>query len=228
MSQNEIASTEFIKMPLKAMGLRPGMALQTKRLVEGAPKNEAQYFSAIEGKGVMLGPLGADTKDTGLLAGEVCIVRGFTGQHEFSFLTKVLQTFDQPFIYALLAYPEYVEARLVRQSLRIKTSWPTTVKIPKDGNIAGAPELDVTMIDLSTAGTMIKSDSILGAVGDSILLYISATMDNAPISIALEARICHSNKAPDNDGYFVGVSFKNLSQQDKLVLNYLTQTPVAA
>ena len=130
MSHNEPSNNEFVKMPLKAMGLRPGMALQTKRLVEGAPKNEAQYFSAIEGKGVMLGPLGADSKDTGLLAGEVCIVRGFTGQHEFSFLSKVLQTFEQPFIYALIAYPEYVEARLVRQSLRIKTSWPTKVKKP--------------------------------------------------------------------------------------------------
>ncbi len=226
MSTNESPTNEFVKLPLKSMGLRPGMALQTKRLVEGAPKNEAQYFSAIEGKGVMLGPLGIDSKDTGLLAGEVCIVRGFTGQHEFSFLSKVLQTFEQPFIYALLAYPEYVEARLVRQSLRIKTSWPTKVKIPKDGTIAGAPEIDVRMIDLSPAGSMIKSENTLGAVGDAILVYISATMDDAPISIALEARVCHSNKSPEKDGYFVGVSFKNLSQQDKLVLNFLTQTPV--
>jgi c-di-GMP-binding flagellar brake protein YcgR len=224
MLHNEQLTTEFSKVSLKSMGLRPGMALQTKRLVEGAPKNEAQYFSAIEGKGVMLGPLGLDTKDTGLLAGEVCIVRGFTGQHEFSFLSKVLQTFDQPFIYALIAYPEYVEARLVRQSLRTKTSWPTKVKIPKDGTIAGAPEIDVTMIDLSTAGSMIKSENILGAVGDALLVYISATMEGAPISIALEARICHSNKSSEKDGYFIGISFKNLSQQDKLVLNFLTQT----
>ena len=82
MSQNDSTSTEFSKLSLKALGLRPGMALQTRRMVEGAQKNESQYFSAIEGKGVMVGPLGADSKDTGLTAGEVCVVRGFTGQYE--------------------------------------------------------------------------------------------------------------------------------------------------
>ena len=226
MTQNELTSTEFTKLSLKSLGLRPGMALQTRRMVEGAPKNESQYFSAIEGKGVMVGPLGADSKDTGLTSGEVCVVRGFTGQYEFSFLSKVLHTFEQPFIYALLAYPEFVEARLVRQSVRTKTSWPTKVKVPKDGTIAGAPEIEVTMVDLSTAGSMIKANTALGAVGDALLVYISATLDNNPISIALEARVCHCNISPNKDGYFIGMSFKNLSQQDKLALNYMTQTLV--
>ena len=227
MTQNESPANDFIKLPLKSLGLRPGMALQTRRMVEGASKKEAQYFSAIEGKGVMVGPLGAESKDTGLENGEVCVVRGFTGQYEFSFLSKVIQTFEQPFIYALLAYPEYVEARLVRQSLRTKTSWPTKVKIPKDGTIAGAPEIEVTMVDLSTAGSMIKANTALGAVGDPLLVYISATMEDAPVSIALEARICHCNKTQSQDGYFIGMSFKNLSQQDKLALNFMTQTLVA-
>ena len=103
MTQNESPATDFVKLSLKSLGLRPGMALQTRRMVEGTSKQEAQYFSAIEGKGVMVGPLGAESKDTGLESGEVCVVRGFTGQYEFSFLSKVLQTFEQPFIYALLA-----------------------------------------------------------------------------------------------------------------------------
>ena len=59
------------KLPLKAMGLRPGMALQTRRLVEGASKKESQYFGAIEGKGVMVGPLGSEGTKTELVAGEV-------------------------------------------------------------------------------------------------------------------------------------------------------------
>lgn len=45
----------------------------------------------------MSGPLGPEGVSTGLETGEVCIVRGFTGQYEFSFLSKVLQTFEKPF-----------------------------------------------------------------------------------------------------------------------------------
>ena len=118
---------EVSRLPLKAMGLRTGMALQTRRLVEGTSKKESQFFGAIEGKGVMVGPLGSDAEQTGLTEGEVCVVRGFTGQYEYSFLSKVLQNFEKPFVYALLAYPPQVDARLVRQSMRTKQSWPTRI-----------------------------------------------------------------------------------------------------
>lgn len=35
----------------------------------------------------MVGPLGPDGAKTGLEEGEICVVRGFTGQYEFSFLS---------------------------------------------------------------------------------------------------------------------------------------------
>jgi hypothetical protein len=131
---------QVLRMPLKSLGLKPGMALQTRRLVEGASKKESQYFGAIEGKGVMVGPLGADGARTELDEGEVCVVRGFTGQYEYSFLTKVLQTFEKPFAYALLAYPAQVDARKVRQSMRTKTSWPSKIcLLPPAGGADSAP-----------------------------------------------------------------------------------------
>jgi hypothetical protein len=84
-------------LPLRSMRLRPGMALQTKRLVEGSTKKDSQFLAAIEGKGVIVGPVGREGVSTGLEAGEVCILRGFTGQYGFSFLSKVLQAFEKPF-----------------------------------------------------------------------------------------------------------------------------------
>jgi hypothetical protein len=119
-----------LRLPLKALGLRSGMALQTRRLVEGTSKTEAQFFGAIEGKGIMVGPAGSGATQTGLAPGEVCVVRGFTGQYEFSFVSKVLQTFEKPFAYALLVYPALVDAKQVRQSLRTKVAWPARVLAP--------------------------------------------------------------------------------------------------
>jgi c-di-GMP-binding flagellar brake protein YcgR len=197
------------------------MALQTRRLKEGASKKESQYFGAIEGKGVMVGPHSSEAVQTGLEEGEVCIVRGFTGQYEFSFLSKVLQTFEKPFAYALLAYPAQVDAHLVRQSMRIKTTCPTKVFIPGSGGDAQS----VQLIDISMAGAMIKADAALAAIGETLQVKMTINFDNSMVELCVDGSVCHNNKGVHEDAYFIGLSFKNLSQQDKLILNYLTQTP---
>lgn len=228
MSTEETTSHEVSRIPLKALGLRTGMALQTRRLVEGASKKESQFFGAIEGKGVMVGPMGPDGVSTGLDDGEVCVVRGFTGQYEFSFLSKVLQTFQKPFAYALLAYPAQVDARKVRQSMRTKTSWPATVQTAaKDAKAAG-PVLQATLVDISMHGAMIKTESGLSIVGDMVTLGLNVTFDNAPVQLSLNASICHNNRAGTDSAYYVGLAFRNLTQHDKLVLNYATQVSQAA
>jgi hypothetical protein len=221
MSPESSEPPEVNRLPLRALGLRTGMALQTRRLVEGATKKESQYFGAIEGKGVMVGPHGADAVQTGLVEGEVCVVRGFTGQYEFSFLSKVLQTFEKPFAYALLAYPAQVDAHLVRQSMRVKTTCPTRVSTPG----GGAQSQSVELIDISMAGAMIKTSTALAAIGEVLRITMSVNFDNAEVELCVEGSICHNNKGTKEDAHFIGVAFKNLSQQDKLVLNFLTQTP---
>ena len=171
---------EVSRLPLRALGLRTGMALQTRRLVEGASKKESQYFGAIEGKGVMVGPLGPDGEKTGLTEGEVCVVRGFTGQYEYSFLSKVLQTFEKPFVYALLAYPAQVDAKLVRKSMRTKVSWPTRV-LRAEGDIA------VSLVDISTSGAMIKAPGSLAAIGALLDLEMEVAVDGSPMLLKLVA-----------------------------------------
>lgn len=205
------------QISLKELGLRPGIALQVRRLVEGASKKEGQLFGAIENRGVMVGPQGPEGEDTGLTEGDVCIVRGFTGQHEFSFISKVLQTYEKPFVYALLAYPTQVDARRVRQSLRTKTSWPVTVQL-------GELKLDGQLLDISMQGAMISTPAATAAVGKTLDLSIGAVVEGEPTTLTLKARVCHAHKASDDARHFTGMAFQGLNQQDKLVLHYLTKT----
>jgi c-di-GMP-binding flagellar brake protein YcgR len=222
MEETEKVPDEVARLPFKSLGLKPGMAMQTRRIVEGAKKKESQYFGAIEGKGVMVGPLGSEGAKTGLEEGEVCVVRGFTGQYEYSFLSKVLQTFETPFCYALLAYPTQVDAKLVRQSMRVKCSWPSVLSVPqRDGTLVTA---EVTLIDLSAGGAMIRATSAVAALGANISLTLSVQVDQTPMDLSFSATVCHNNRAKDEDAYFVGLAFKGLSAQDKLALSYLTQT----
>lgn len=226
MSQDVDTTAPVSRMPLKALGLRTGMALQTRRLVEGASKKESQFFGAIESKGVMVGPMGPEGVKTELEEGEICVVRGFTGQYEFSFLSKVLQTFQKPFAYALLAYPAQVDATLVRQSMRTKTSWPTTVQVPAKNDIPETEPLSTTLVDISMQGAMIKTDSALATVGDKVNLCIEVNFDNAPVNLKVAASICHNNRSLKDDSYYIGLAFINLTQHDKLLLNFATQSPL--
>ena len=219
----DVSSATVSTLPLRALRLRPGMALQTRRIIEGACKKESLFLAAIEGKGVMVGPVGPDSAKTGLEEGEVCIVRGFTGQHEFSFLSRVLQTFEQPFAYALLQYPKHADARLVRQSMRIKTSMPAVVSQPDDDS-GQATASNATLIDLSTAGAMVRSATRAAAVGADVTLSFSVDFDGAPVHLTLRCTICHSSAAREHDGFFIGLAFKVMTQHDKLVLHYLTES----
>ncbi len=214
---SETPQNNVLQISLKELGLRPGIALQVRRLVEGASKKEGQLFGAIENRGVMVGPQGPEGEDTGLTEGDVCIVRGFTGQYEFSFISKVLQTYEKPFVYALLAYPTQVDARQVRQSMRTKTSWPVTVQL-------GGLKLDGQLLDISMQGAMISTPTITTAVGKTIDLSIGAVVEGEPTTLALKATVCHAHKAPDGESHFTGMAFHGLNQQDKLVLHYLTKT----
>ena len=225
--ETETAPEAVARLSFKALGMRTGMALQTRRLVEGASKKESQFFGAIESKGVMVGPMGPDGVKTELEEGEVCVVRGFTGQYEFSFLSKVLQTFEQPFAYALLAYPTQVDARMVRQSLRTRTSWPTQVGAPGAEAAVDQSLQTVKLLDLSLQGAMVEAPSALGAIGDIIPLKMQVTVDGAPAVLGVKARICHNNKSSAVSGFLVGLAFKDLTQQDKLLLHFLTQTAQA-
>ncbi len=227
MSQDVDTPPPVSRMPLKALGLRTGMALQTRRLVEGATKKESQFFGAIESKGVMVGPMGAEGVKTELEEGEICVVRGFTGQYEFSFLSKVLQTFQKPFAYALLAYPAQVDATLVRQSMRTKTSWPTTVQVPAKNDAPETSPMTATLVDISMQGAMIKTESALSTVGDKVNLCIAMNFDNAPAPLNVVASICHNNRSLKDDNFYIGLAFTNLTQQDKLLLNFATQAPQA-
>ncbi len=225
MNQEDSTLIDVVQMSLKSLSVRPGMALQTRRLVEGASKKESQFFGAIEGKGVMVGPMGSDSDQTGLTEGEVCVVRGFTGQYEFSFLSKVLQTFEKPFVYALLAYPAQVDARMVRQSMRVKRSLPATIRVADKTKPTTIHTVDATLVDISIAGIMVKTGSALAAIGETVTLCITAILDGEPTHLVLDGKICHNNRASGADEFFIGLAFKNLTQHDKLVLNYVIQTP---
>jgi hypothetical protein len=203
-------------MPLKALKLRAGLFLQTQRLVGGSPLYEAAFLGAIEGKALFLVPVGTFSIKAGMKAGDHFVVRGFTGQYDFQFEAKVVQAFDFTFrepayAYAVLEYPQVVQARKVRNSLRIRTSTPVTAT-PRNGQ----PACEARMLDISVDGALLRAPVDLGWVGELVHVAFSLGGDEDLAYLEGLARICHRRE--DADGLLFGLLFENLNERDRLRL----------
>ena len=201
----------------KALKLRVGLALQAQDIV-GGTREELQFLAAVGQKGIMVGPFRSGER-IALKTGSEYLIRGFTGQHDFSFTAKVAQTFDKPFAYALLEYPTAVNAHLVRRAMRIKTSIPARM-MSKDK----AQSQEVTLIDLSPLGTMVRSATAFGAFGDMVHLVLKIPFDGEQVELTIPSSICHSTKCDSDESTHIGLAFKPNSRDDKLMLHFLTQS----
>jgi len=210
---------QHVRASFTSLDLKPGMAMQTQRLIEGAPKQESQYFGVIAGQGVMVRPVGETTPRSLLSPGDICMVRGFSGRYEYSFLSEVLHIAQEPCTYAVLSHPPYVEVRTVRQSLRAKAAWPTRVKP------AGAARWNVVdMVDIGTGGAMVQSESLTVQVGALVDVQLELMVEHQALTLQLQAMVKHSSPSPLGKARFFGLEFMTPSTQDFLALYYVTQS----
>lgn len=201
-------------IPLRELKLRPGMNVQVTRKGQGTAL-ACTFCAALQGKGLMITLAGGGELDRLLPPGNEVELTGFTGQHDFRFSTRVLQTFIFPFEYALFAWPEQVSAKAVRAILRVSARLP--VMVMRQG---GWAPIAASLADLSAAGALVQSKAPLGAVNERVDLMFTIEFEGKKIPLELGATICHS--AASEDGHRVGVSFENVSRNDKLLLSCYT------
>ena len=214
---NEPAPTSNISQTIsfRDLKLRAGLALQAHCAVSGEQKGEAQFLAAVAHKGVMVGPHSSGDSIR-LHTGAEYTIKGFTGQYDFTFSSSALQAFEKPFPYTLLEYPTTVNARLVRRAMRIKSSLPAKA-VPTGHDHA----LDVTLVDVSSCGAMVRTAVSLGGFGDTIRLTLPIPFEGEVVNLTIPSTICHSYRTEHHDGIHVGLAFKPGSRDDKLMLHFL-------
>lgn len=207
-------ATQATPLSFRQLRLRPKTLLQTWRVGDTGVAQEWQFCAAIEGKGLMLAPLPGQ-KMAPVASGARYGVQGFTGQHDFQFETHAVGTFDTPFVYALLAWPEAVQGRLVRHALRVRTLLPAQLSpIGAKGEAQAA-----SVLDLSAAGALVETLHPMGDVGDALRVSFVVEADGEKTQITTEAVICHrsSLEAPTRER--LGLSFRALPKTERLVLS---------
>ena len=209
---------EYSQFSLKSLKLRPGMFLQAEAVDESSHNYEMQFLGVIEDKCLMVVPVGLLSLKFGMQAGETYVIRGFTGLYDFHFRSMVIQAFDFTFrvpayAYAVLSYPEVVEARKVRNAMRIK-AFLSASATPHDSDTPQA----VTLVDLSVDGALVRSPSALGAIGDLVRVDFSIGSETDLAHLLTLARICHTNEDTGDDRFLTGVLFESVSAAKKITL----------
>lgn len=203
-------------LSLRELGLRPGMFVQAAAGDGTGMPTEARFCAAIEGKGLMVVPLhegeaGAEWRD-----GAALEIRGFTGQYDFRFPTRVLGSFSVPFAYVLLAWPSRIEARQVRSALRVATALAARVRSQKGATV------DAQVLDLSHAGAMLEFEGPAGRHGDEVQIGLLLPFDGVEHPLELKGRICHSGRGVNPDKARVGVAFAGVARADRALLQAYT------
>ena len=218
---DKTAAASDSSVSLSMLRLRAGTPLKFRGMAKGSPEVELQLLGIIEGKGVMVTPNIANHEIPALKPGESYEVSGFSGQYAFSFSARVVQSFVAPIAYTLVSYPASIDAKLVRNSMRSKASLPATAS-PHGTNTS----VVVMMMDLSVGGTMINSPITLGQRDDDVNLAFSVKFEANNLNLAVKATICHSSPFETGQGFRIGLLFKDLTQNDKLILHYIVQSTV--
>ena len=219
--------SEVAQIDFETLKLRPGMFLQAQSTAKSAISYHAEFLGIISGKGIMVVPSGVLSLKHGMKDGEHFVIRGFTGQYDFSFHSDVVRIFDYsyrdpPLAYALLSYPDTVTARRVRAAVRVRTSLPALV-LPLGGSVP----VPATVMDLSVAGALLSSAISPGNVGDRMNLLFSIVFEDEVLELIVPATICRSLEPDDGEGFLTGLVFGNISRNDKLALYYFVQSSTA-
>jgi len=153
-----------------------------------------------------------------LQAGDLVLLRVFTGRSAFAFRAAVLKAAHQPFHYLHLSFPDKVEGVEIRSSPRCR------VRLPAAITAAGSVASQGNILNIGTTGALIETAEPLNRDQGLIQIACSFELHGVPVSLELRAQVCGEKSNPTADGSArrqYGVEFKHLQPNDRLILGSL-------
>jgi len=206
------------QVTFEALNLHPGAALQMQSLV-GNVNHSVRFIGAIKGKSTLVTRPLANGKGIAVPAGQIYIIRGFTGKHAFAFKAAAIIAREEPSPYIHFAYPPSVNLRAIRKSLRVKINLPAMVTPRASDN-----PVPVTMMDLSTTGSMVNSPAPIGEIGEVVKLAFYVTFESIEAGLNISAIIRSIQKPDTGENLRTGLEFENVSHNDNLILRCFVHT----
>jgi hypothetical protein len=149
-----------------------------------------------------------------LVEGDRIVVRIFSGQGAFGFVSFLDRVIRLPFEYLHLSFPKEIQGLMIRKAPRVKTEITVGVK-------TSAGNVDALVANLSATGMLLRSQAALGAKGDEITLTLPLALYDVKTELKLKARIRAVTTLPAEGGgehHQVGIELIEVRPDETLIL----------
>ena len=182
--------------------------------------NERYYvklFGYLKNKSILITSPRFDGVPLKINNDEKFIIRMFSGNDAKVFTASVIHTSLRPYPHLHLTYPDDIQSITVRKAERVNCDLIVTVQNEKF-NPSADNGLSASIHDISTGGTQLLAKSALGEVGDSVSINVKVTIAEIEQYLTIQGVIRRTINISDNDSFEHGIEFKELKENDKLVL----------
>jgi c-di-GMP-binding flagellar brake protein YcgR len=207
-------------MPLEQVKLNIGDSIQLQ--VQSETDNTRYYVTLVgylAGQSVIVTTPTLDGNVLLMRDGQSFVVRLFSGKSAYAFTALVKRVTNSPFPHLHLSYPKEVRGIVVRSSARAQAN------IICSAIVAGGNSVACVARDISMGGALLASREQIGASGEKLTLRLRVIVSEVEHLLTLPCQIRSVNIAMisgDNvPSIQHGVSFEELSAQDKLVITAL-------
>lgn len=207
------------------LNLTLGSVLQMQATVpEGAPRYSVRLIGALPGASLIVNTPTVDSKVQIIREGQRFNVRALKGERVMGFVAQVLMASMKPYPHLHLEYPAQFEQIVVRNSSRVTTEVPCSIRHADDPNEA-ASFRDALIVDLSETGAKLSSAEPLGAIDSLLHVKFQLVISNVAEDLSLIGVI--KNSAERNDPVdenarpliHTGLQFRNLSRFQQVLLH---------
>jgi hypothetical protein len=204
--------------------LKGGDRLQVEPpAIHGSERQLVKFIGSLKGVSVLVTTPVVGGLPMPLREGEKLVVRAFSGQNIFGFITFVERVCKIPFNYLHLSYPEQVSGKMLRKSPRIRTRIIARVQNHtaadcSNGGLAGV------ISDLSATGAAVDAPLPLGRKGDRVSLAFRVSLHDVETYLTLKADVRATTPHVADDGICMvrhGVEFQELESNGHVILQSL-------
>lgn len=207
---NQTAETDF-----ESLRLYPGDTMQIQVAADTSPVHHWVKFIGYIKDSCLLTTLPFKyAEGMWILKGEEFVIRGFNGRFAYAFTTEVICEYTAPFSFIVFSWPRSIESRVVRKTLRVDVTLPVNVSL-LDNTVISA-----VLHDLSVSGAMVDSSVEIGRIGDHVQTELIINFDGNTEKVSVPATIRNIHHKEDEKGFKFGVEFNNITQNERLILNY--------
>lgn len=153
--------------------------------------------------------------------GQPLVIRMLSGNSVYAFSTQVLCSSSKPYPYLHLGYPKQLERIVVRKAQRARAD--LIVSVYRGDREEDDPEpKSAIMLDVSMSGSLLRSTTVLGDVGESVRLAARLTLGGVQAYLSIPGAIRNVRAEPNEEGrtlYHTGVEFQLTEKQDIILLH---------